>query len=148
MIAYSARIQEIRKLFGEYVGLTGVQYTILISISQMEEIADVGVNAVADHLHLSGAFVTTEVNKLAKLKLVTKAFDKADRRRIKLSVTHTGQNLLAKLATIQVPVNDALFSSLSKEEFAQTASMVTRLLAHADEALALLRFQAKKHPPT
>src|SRR5947209_2850758 len=72
MIAYSARIQEIRKLFGEYVGLTGVQYTILISISQMEEIADVGVNAVADHLHLSGAFVTTEVNKLAKLKLVTK----------------------------------------------------------------------------
>lgn len=143
LIAYAARIQEVRATFGEHIGLTGVQYTILIAILHMSEEEHVGVNAIAQHLHLSGAFVTNEINKLVRHKLVRKDADSNDKRRVQLQVTETGRELLGKLSRIQAPVNDALFSSLSRDEFTQTATMVKRLLAHADEAIALLSFLRK-----
>jgi DNA-binding MarR family transcriptional regulator len=47
-------------------------------------------SGVADHLHLSGAFVTTITNKLLKRGLIHKSIDPQDRRRVKLQVSEKG----------------------------------------------------------
>jgi len=60
MLAFSARLQGVREGFAALVGLTGIQYTILISIRHLQNETEVTVGSVADHLHLSGAFITIE----------------------------------------------------------------------------------------
>ena len=47
----------------------------------------VTVNRLADHLHLSGAFVTIETGKLKKLGLIDKRADPDDKRKMRLTVT-------------------------------------------------------------
>ena len=69
-LGFSARLQEIRNRLGETIGLSGPAYSVLIAIDHLSQHGEVGVSRVSDHLHLSGAFVTMEVNKLVKAGLV------------------------------------------------------------------------------
>ncbi len=139
-LAFGALVEEIRAGFGEHVGITGIGYTTLISIRHLQGRRGIGVNAIAEHLHLSGAFVTIEVAKLVKAGLVQKRVDTRDRRRVLLTVTAAAHRLLDALAAIQAPVNDALFASLSAEEFEQFRAMIARLVPCGSRALSLLRY--------
>ena len=96
-----ARHETVRAGHGARIGLVGIEYTVLISIRHLSaEESDVSVNRVADHLHLSGAFVTTITNKLLKRGLIHKTTDPADRRRVRLEVSAKGNQLLAGLAPV------------------------------------------------
>ena len=82
LFGFLARHEAVRAGHGARIGLVGIEYTVLISIRHLSaEEGDVSVNRVADHLHLSGAFVTTITNKLLKRGLIHKTPDPADRRR-------------------------------------------------------------------
>lgn len=139
-LAFSALVAEIREGFGERLGMTGIAYTTLISIAHLQGRAGIGINAIAEHLHLSGAFVTIEVNKLVKAGLVQKRTNAKDKRRVLLTVTPAARRLLDELVEVQAPVNDALFDSLSAAEFAQLRAMMERLVPCGSRALSLLRF--------
>jgi DNA-binding MarR family transcriptional regulator len=144
-LAFSARVAEIRAGFGEAIGVSSVSYSTLISVAHLEQrIGGVGVSRVAEHLHLSGAFVTIEVAKLVKAGLLAKKTNELDRRRVLLSVTSKGRKVLDELAPMQAPVNDALFACLSRSEFEFFASLVRRLVPCGDHGLALLKL--KMHP--
>ena len=138
-LAFSARLQDVRSRFAELVGLSAAGYSILITVYHLQE-DGIGINQVATHLHLSGAFVTNEVGKLIKLGWVQKRIDSADRRRVILTVTAKGAKALAKLAPTQAPVNDELFSGLSPQEFRQLAKIMAKLADCCDRALELLAF--------
>ena len=137
-LAFSARVAQCRAGFGAQVGLSGVAYTTLISISHLEGEDGVGVSRLAEHLHLSGAFITIEVNKLVTDKLVTKRRHEGDRRRVLLKVTPLGQRHLHRLRPIQAPVNDALFGCLTASEFELLSGIMARLVPCGDEACELL----------
>lgn len=137
-LAFSARIEEIRAQFGAFIGLPGSAYTVLITIAHRQGEEGVGVSAVAEHLHLSGAAVTIEVNRLVKLGLVDKQTNPDDRRRVLLAITPRALSALNALTEVQVPANDALFACLDSERFAQFASTMSDLVACADDSLALL----------
>jgi len=139
-LAFAMRIQEIRNRFGEYIGLTGTQYTMLIAIAKDERAGELGINQVAEGTHFSPPFVTIEVNRLVALKLVAKTTNPADRRRVRLSVTAKGHELLNRLKSIQAPVNDELFSTLSRDDFQFLRKKVEELVVSADRALKLLDF--------
>lgn len=140
MLAFAARLEGVRNGFAALLGLTGIQYTILISISHLHADGDVTVGAVAGHLHLSGAFVTTETGKLLRLGLITKVQDLNDRRRVCLGVTSRGRQLLSNLAPVQVPVNDVLFGFLSAQQFRALGQMVDGIVACGDRAISLLDY--------
>ena len=142
MLAFAARLEGVRSRFAALLGLTGIQYTILISIRHLQGDGDVTVGAVADHLHLSGAFVTIETGKLLRMGLITKIQDLKDRRRVCLRVTERGRQLLAKLAPVQAPVNDALFDFLSAEQFREIAARIDGVVECGDRAIALLDYLA------
>jgi DNA-binding MarR family transcriptional regulator len=139
-LAFSARVGQCRSGFGELLGLSAVGYTTLISVAHLQDENGVGVSRIAEHLHLSGAFVTLEVSKLVKAGLVRKRTNEEDRRRVLLTVTPKGRRLLDGLVAVQAPVNDALFDCLSAEEFTQLASMLSRLVPCGDRAVSLLTF--------
>ena len=139
-LAFSQMLTDIRGGFGEFLGITGIQYTILISVSHLQGRDGIGVNAIAEHLHVSGAFITTEVAKLVRAGLVSKRVNTKDKRRVLLRVTADGRKMLNKLVTVQVPVNDALFDALSADEFGPLRSMMARLVPCAARSLSLLAY--------
>ncbi|MGQ7793148.1 MarR family winged helix-turn-helix transcriptional regulator [Faunimonas sp. B44] len=138
MLAFAARLEEVRNRFGRLIGLTGAQYTILISIAHLQGVQGVGINAVARHLRLSGAFVTIEVNRLVTDGLVTKAVNPSDRRRVLLRLTEKGRARLARLSPTQVRANDLIFGSLGRSDFLVLQRKIGELVEGGDAALGLL----------
>ncbi len=137
--AFARDLEAARSVFAGHIGLSPTQYMILIAIAHAPDDERLGISQVADRLHLSGAFVTIEVNGLESEGLVTKTPHPGDRRRVQLAVTGRGEERLGQLAVLQRPVNDALFGMLSREEVRQFASMLSRLQANSGRAVALAR---------
>jgi len=106
-------------------------------VAHTPESEPVGINQIADRLHLSGAFVTIEVNKLVAEGLVDKRGHPDDGRRVQLFVTKEGVDRLTRLAAFQRPVNDALFGMLSREEFRVLSRLLGRLADNGDAAVKL-----------
>lgn len=139
-LAFSERVQAVRTGFADFIGLSGIQYTVLVSIAHLEQRQDVSVKGIAQHLHLSGAFLTTVTNQLEKLGLIRKSKDTGDRRKLCIVTTAKGRKLLETLAPVQQQVNDQLFESLSGKEFQQLAAQMAGLVDCGDRAVALLNY--------
>lgn len=145
LFGFLARHEAVRSGHAARIGLVGIEYTVLISIRHLSaEEGDVSVNRIANHLHLSGAFVTTVTNKLLKRGLIHKSVDPADRRRVKLEVSDKGNALLAELAPVQRQVNDVQFGCLSASEFRQLLKMTERLIESSDRAVRLQAYLASQ----
>jgi DNA-binding MarR family transcriptional regulator len=142
IFAFMARHESIRDGHARQIGLAGVEYTILISIGHLGLDGDVNVKTIADHLHMSGAFVTTVTSKLQTLGLVEKTQDSVDRRRISLAITEKGKALLRKLAPYQREINDVEFSPLSREDFQAVSRILEALIDSSDKAFALQRYKS------
>lgn len=137
LLAFSARLEQIRSRFGAFVGLSGVQYTLLISIRQFQSNRGVGVRALADHLAFSPPFVTSETTKLVKLGLVTKTPNPDDQRRVYLRISDKGAELLSQLAPVQQEVNDLLFEPVTSENYALVRHLAASLRSSAEKAVLL-----------
>ncbi len=146
MLAFGGRIQDTRNRLAAMIGLSGAQYTILITIARLHPEAGVGVNRVAELLHLSGAFVTIEVNQLVKAGLVSKQTNLDDRRRVLLALTAKGTGLLERLRSVQRPVNDTLFDSISAEEFNVLCRVMGKLVDNGNRALRLIDYLGEAGP--
>jgi DNA-binding MarR family transcriptional regulator len=147
LLAFSSRLEEVRNGLGVLLGVTGPQYSTLIAIRMLSGERPVGITDVADFLHVSGAFVTSEVNKLVKLGLVEKVRDREDRRRVSLSVTAEAEAQLDELSTYQRPVNDRLFANITREEFLVLSKVLKQLVSQGDEAELYMEYLLKKHRP-
>jgi MarR family transcriptional regulator, organic hydroperoxide resistance regulator len=138
LFGFLARHEAVRAGHGARIGLVGIEYTVLISIGHLSaEEGDVSVNRIADHLHLSGVFVSNVTNKLLQRGLIDKAPDLKDRRRVRLEVSDAGRALLAKLAPVQRRVNDEQFDCLTTGEFRLLLDIVERLIDSSNRALRL-----------
>lgn len=141
IFAFTARHEAIRDGHARQIGLAGIEYTILISIGHLGLDGDVNIKTVADHLHMSGAFVTTVTSKLQHRGLVEKTQDSADRRRISLAITEKGKMLLRQLAPYQREINDVEFAPLSREQFRLFAEILEKLIQASDNAMALQQYK-------
>ncbi len=138
-LAFAARLQAVRDGFARLIGISGVQYTILISVYHLQFDEDVSVTRIAEHLHLSGAFITNETNKLVRSGLLEKRPDPNDGRRAILRATSEAENRLARLAEVQSEVNDEHFGPLAEAgDFDLFRRTIAELVESTDRALALL----------
>jgi DNA-binding MarR family transcriptional regulator len=137
LFGFLARHEKIRAGHAKAIGLVGIEYTVLISIAHLSIEGDVSIKRVADHLHLSGAFITSTVRRLVQLGLVHKRTDQGDRRRVTLTVSAKGHALLEQLAPAQRQINDVEFGCLSREEFRLLLGIVDRLIESGESAVAL-----------
>ncbi len=140
-LAFTTLLHAVREGYGELIGLTGIQYTILVSVAHLGEEAP-GISEIATHLNLSGTFVTTETGKLVKEKLIAKQRHPVDGRRVVLQVTDKGLERLRELSKIQQVVNNEHFACLSREDFINLRRIMRELVECTDRSLSLLRHSA------
>jgi DNA-binding MarR family transcriptional regulator len=140
LFGFAAHHERIRSGHAKVIGLAGIEYTVLISIAHLSQDGDVNVKTVADHLYLSGAFITAVAGKLMKLGLIHKKVDTGDRRRVTLTVSAQGRAALERLAPIQRQVNDVEFGTLTRQEFEQLTGIVERLIESGAKAVALQNY--------
>jgi len=137
--AFQARHEAIRDGHAGYIGLAGVQYTLLIAIGHLEAEGEVSAKTLCDHLRVSSAFIAVEIAKLVERGLVGKERDPGDARRLLLRTTAAGYALLAKLAPLQRQVNDVEFGRLARKDFRDLCRIMNLLIENCDAALALQR---------
>lgn len=135
LIAYGHKLDACRDGFAAIVGVSGVQYEILMLVSRAEGLS---VGEVAQRLHRSGAFITIEANKLAERGILAKTPDPSDGRKVLLKSTARSAALLERLAPYQVRINDVLFESLDGARFRELRKLARELVASGDRAVALL----------
>jgi len=140
MFAFMARHEAVRDGHARHIGLAGIEYTVLISIAHLSQDGDVNVKTVADHLYLSGAFITAVTGRLLDHGFIEKKTDPGDRRRVTLTVSPKGRAALERLAPIQRQVNDVEFGALSREEFELLGGILDRLIESAERAVALQNY--------
>src|SRR6266480_3421092 len=90
LIAYGHRLDACRDAFAAIVGISGVQYEILMLVSRADGLS---IGEAAERLHRSGAFITIEANKLAAAGILEKDSDPADGRRVLLRKTKKSRQL-------------------------------------------------------
>jgi len=137
LIAYGHRLDACRDAFAAVVGISGVQYEILMLVSRADGLS---IGEVAERLHRSGAFITIEANKLAERGILQKASDPTDGRRVLLKNTSRSLHLLERLAPHQRRINDVLFERLDARRFRQLRALARDLVASGDRAVAMLEF--------
>jgi DNA-binding MarR family transcriptional regulator len=140
LFGFAARHERIRSGHGRFIGLSGIEYTVLISVAHLSQDRDVNVKTVAEHLYFSGAFITSVVKRLARRGLVHKTADSGDRRRVTLTVSDKGRAALERLAPIQRRVNDVEFGCLSRQEFEQLTVLMDRLIDSASKSVSLQNY--------
>src|SRR5579872_3228224 len=70
LFGFAAHHERIRGGHARVIGLAGIEYTVLIAVAHLSQDGDVNVKTVADHLYLSGAFITSVAGRLVKLGLI------------------------------------------------------------------------------
>jgi DNA-binding MarR family transcriptional regulator len=147
LLTVSVRMDRLRARVGQLMGLTGLQYHILMVMAEFEDDRPASVGAVAEALHVTGAYVTMETRKLARLGLIEKRANPDDRRGVLLSLTPSGRAAVDAVAPYLREINDALFEGFGSAEFAQFRRIVERMLPTTDAALRKAeRFVADRAP--
>ncbi len=141
MFTVSVRMQKVRDAIAERMGLTGPQYTILMAVGQLAGESGVTVTAVAQHLHVSGAFATVEIGKLARLGLVAKTANPDDGRSVLVRLTPDGRRRIESVAADLRAVNDRFFASLDADAFRALAATMAELVEDSENALAHLAME-------
>jgi DNA-binding MarR family transcriptional regulator len=140
LFGFAAHHERIRDGHARVIGLAGIEYTVLIAIAHLSRDGDVNIKTVANHLYLSGAFITSVAGRLLRLGLIRKRADAGDRRRVTLTVSEKGLAALERLAPIQRRVNDVEFGGLSRQEFEHLTAIVDRLIDNGARAVALQNY--------
>lgn len=146
LFTFLALHEAIRDSYAAHVGLGGIQYTILQSIRHLSQRQAVNVRDVAEHLRLSGSFITAETTKLQDMGLLEKKQASDDRRRVSLRVTRKGMQIFDDLAPMQRTVNDVQFGGITAPQFHELVSIVDHMIGTSQDALTLLHYLKGSDP--
>jgi DNA-binding MarR family transcriptional regulator len=119
---------------GDSVGVSGAAYSILMKVAEASTDEGMRVFEVASKLHVSGAFVTREANRLIKDGFLEKRPDPDDGRSVRLVLTKQAWQQVEKVAINVRSINGHLFDHLSREEF-ETLSQVMAKISRKAECL-------------
>lgn len=144
--AFAALHEAIRNSYADYLGMGGIQYTVLLATRHLSQFGDVNVRDVAEYLRSSASFITVETRKLQQLGLLEKRQSQKDRRRVSLKVTEKGGALLNRLAPLQQRVNNVQFDSLGEDQFKDLLRTLEKLIEDSESALKLLSYLKEREP--
>lgn len=134
ILGVTVRFDRLRERVGELIGLSGLQFHILMVLAESGDGA-AAVGEVARTLHVSGAYVTMESGKLARAGYVAKRTNPADRRGVRLALTAKGREAIAALAPDLREINDVLFGFLTRTQFGAFGAIVDEMLDSTERAV-------------
>lgn len=139
----ASHLESARGYLASHLGVSSPQYNMLMVIAQYEGSTGISVNEIADHLHVSNTFVTTEVKKLERLGMVVKAPNPADARSVLVRLSEEGEQRVQALHPELLFVNDHLFESISPADFKALSRIIASLLGDFSRTVAMLQVVAQ-----
>src|SRR5215813_6920898 len=135
LLTVSRRLELARDYFGRRISVTGPQYSLLMTVAQLQGATGVSVGSVAKAMHVSSAFITSEIGKLSDAGLITKRPNPEDGRSALLSVSPAGRMRIDGLMSEIRAVNDLFFGLLGARSFAQLCAATEALVRGSREAM-------------
>jgi MarR family transcriptional regulator, organic hydroperoxide resistance regulator len=131
----SRRLEVVRDYFGRRINVTGPQYNLLMTVAQLQGTSGVSVGSVAEAMHVSSAFVTSETRKLSDVGLIRKRSNPADCRGALLSLAPAGRLKIDHLIGEIRIVNDLFFGLLGSQPFTELCASAGALVRGSSEAM-------------
>lgn len=141
--ALGAHLELARAYLASQLELSSPQYNIVMIIAQYQGTNGISVSDVAQHLHVTTAFITSEVGKLEQGGLVEKRQNPNDGRGVLLRLTTVGEAKVLRIGSKRLLINDHLFRSLSGEDFRQLARTAASLIDDFTETTNMLKVMAQ-----
>lgn len=139
LFAISAQMDALRGKFALIAGVTGPQYSILVSIAHLSAGGNgVAVGRLAGHLHVSGTYVTAESKKLEARGYLARIATPDDRRVVLLRLSPAGWALMDDVLPAVRAANDELFRALGRREFAVLCNAFSKLVETGADALLVV----------
>jgi len=135
LLTVSRRLEMARDYFGRRINVTGPQYRLLMTVAQLQGTTGVSVGSVAQAMHVSSAFVTSETGKLSDVGLIRKRPNPNDGRGALLSLAPAGRVKIDRLIGEIRSVNDLFFGLLGAQPFAELCASVGALVRGSSEAM-------------
>ena len=135
LLTVSRRLELARDYFGRCISVTGPQYSLLMTVAQLQGTTGVSVGSVAKAMHVSSAFITSEIGKLSDAGLITKRPNPEDGRSALLSLAPAGRMRIDGLMVEIRAVNDLFFGLLGARPFAQICASAGALVRGSREAM-------------
>lgn len=137
----------LRQEIASTLSLTSAEYSVLLAVWYLERKKEITVRAIADHLHVAAAYVTSEVSRLVAKGLLTKTRDKLDRRAVSVGLTKRARDLLGRLERILGDINRPLFSGLSFRDLASVHRFLRAIIENGPDAISVAqRFESSLRP--
>jgi MarR family transcriptional regulator, organic hydroperoxide resistance regulator len=135
MLIGQARLAAVRECIAERIGVSGTQYTMLMSVLHLQGTAGVSIGALADYLEVTGPHVTGIVGKLVAGGFVRKAVNPKDRRGVLVKLTPAGRKKLLQAFAFISAVNDRLFEGVGREEYRAVANFNAKFIRNTKATL-------------
>jgi DNA-binding MarR family transcriptional regulator len=139
----AAHLEFARAYLASRLDLSSPQYNITMIIAQYQGARGISVSDVAQHLHVSTAFITSEAGKLEQRGLIMKRQNPNDGRGVLLRLTPLGEAKVLEIGPKRLLVNDHLFRALSGEDFRQLSKIAASLIDDFAETIKMLRVMAQ-----
>jgi MarR family transcriptional regulator, organic hydroperoxide resistance regulator len=135
-LAYLSELQDaVRRQIAAEIELTLPQFNVLMTIRQQAGATGVSVGDVAEALHVTGAFVTTETNRLAAKRLVLKMPNPSDGRSTLLKPSSYAEDRIAAVADRLRHYNARFFGLIDKDALAALGASLAKLVRGGESAL-------------
>lgn len=141
----TVNFDRIRERMALALGLSGIQYHILMVVAELSPDEPVTISTVAERLHTSGAYVTMETKKLMRRGFLDKQPNPADGRSVILVLTPEGQETVDAFAPHLRAINDELFDGIGPETFAAFREIVEHMTRTSNSAADLAERVAREH---
>src|SRR6266853_1705117 len=114
MLIGSARLAAVRESIAGRIGVSGTQYTMLMSVLHLQGSAGISITGLADYLEVTGPHVTGVIGKLAASGFVRKAQNPKDGRGVLVKLSPAGRKKLLQAFEFIAAVNDRLFEGVGR----------------------------------
>src|SRR5215470_12382795 len=144
MYAAVSLLRLLRQEIASVLSLSSAEYSVLLAVRYLERGSDMTLRAIADHLHVAAAYVTTEVARLVDKGLLTKKPDQLDRRAVAVELTAASRELLLRLGPLLRDINDPLLAGISSRELDTVHRFFQNIISHGYDAINIARsFRAR-----
>lgn len=130
------RLAALRAIIAPVLRLTPPQYNLLMVVAQYQGASGVGVGDVAAHLHVSGAFITAEANKLTRRGMMAKHANPEDGRGVLLQLSAAAEAAIDAASPFIRDINDRVFGALTRSDFTVLSEVIARLVDSATATAA------------
>jgi DNA-binding MarR family transcriptional regulator len=135
MLIGQARLAAVREAIAEKIGVSGANYTMLMSVLHLQGSSGVSISALAEYLEVSGPYVTGVINKLSAQGFVRKAANPKDKRGVLVKLTPVGRKRLLQAFDFICNVNNRLFEGVGRDEYRAVASFNARFIRNTQATL-------------